>query len=140
MNTKSVKAAKETTIFVINYNGDVEETNLYDHVMESADKTTSPRGVMTRIFVEEAQLDQEGNEVVSDFTNAWVVKTWGVGGRGPSKIIANFETEEEARDDWFTRIYNFDFQQDDQRDTNYYSTRKEAEKHIAELYPNPDEE
>lgn len=132
MNPQSVKEAKETTVYVINYKGEVEKTNLYDHVMESADKTTSPRGVMTRIFVERHD-DFEVKE-------AWAVKSWGTGGRGPAQIIDTFDNEEEARDDWFTRIYNFDFMQDDQRDTNYYSTRKEAEKHIAELYPNPESE
>ena len=128
MFPQSVKEAKETIVFIINYKGEIVETTLYDHVIKSADETTSPRGVMTRIFVEEIEADH------------YAVKSWGVGGRGPAKTIDTFNTEEEARDNWYSRIYNFDFMADDQRDTNYYLTRAEAEQHLAELYPTPETE
>jgi hypothetical protein len=139
MYTQSVKEAKETIVFVLNFNGEIEETTLYDHVTESAEETTSPRGVMTKLFVDnyveyfDRGLEEESKEV-------WALKQWGFSGKSPAKIIATFDTEEEANDEWYTRVYNFDFQNDDQRDTSFFLTRAEAEQHLAALYPNMEHE
>lgn len=141
MYIQSVKEAKETIVFVLNFNGEIEETTLYDHVTESAEKTTSPRGVMTKIFVEETTVTEYNSDTEEDEEKTvWAVKQWGFHGNGPAKVVATFETEEEASDDWYTRIYNFDFQADDQRDTSFFLTCAEAEQHLVELYPNPEQE
>lgn len=141
MYTQSVKEAKETIVFVLNYKGEIEETTLYDHVTESAEKTTSPRGVMTKLFVEETTItDYNYDKEQDEDKTVWAVKMWGIHGSGPAKVVATFETEEQANDDWYTRTYNYDFQSDDQRDTSFFLTRAEIEQHIAELYPNPDQE
>jgi hypothetical protein len=127
--THSAQEARNTIVFVLNYKGDIEQTNLYDHVVESAEKTTSPRGVMHKLFIEQ---DRENDR--------WLLKLWGSRGQGPAQLVASFETKEEAENEWFTRTYNYDFMEDDQRDTNWYPTREEAERHVAELYPNPEQE
>ena len=45
------KEAKNTEIFIINDEGNVEKTTLYEHVMESQEETTSPRGVEPKVHV-----------------------------------------------------------------------------------------
>lgn len=113
--TYTAKSASETVIFVIE-NNKVVETNLYDHVIESAEETTSPIGISTKIFVHENEED-----------GTWEVRSWGVGGRGPSKLVTSHLSEDEAEDEWFTRIHDYDFMPDDQRDTEYWLTEEEAE-------------
>lgn len=47
---ETTKEAKETIIFIIE-NEKIEETKLYDFVMESAEMTTSPVGVMSKLHI-----------------------------------------------------------------------------------------
>lgn len=126
--TYSAQQARNTPVFVISSEGTIEETNLYDHIAESAEKTTSPRGIMYKLFIEQ---DRE--------SDLWQLKMWGFGGRGPAQVVETFETEEQAEDEWFARTEKYDFARDDQRDTQYFFTREEAEKHRAELYPEIEE-
>ena len=46
------KEAMNQEVFVINQNGEIEKTVLYDHIMLSADTTTTPSGVGSREFIE----------------------------------------------------------------------------------------
>lgn len=144
--------ARNTKIFVIE-NGQVVETTLFDHVCESAEETTSPRGVMHKLFVEEKtgilykcgdtgrtiteltydELDEEaqGNfSIEGQGIIAWELRKWEANGR--VRIIDTYETEQEANDEWYTRTYNYDFLPDDQRDTQYWNTREEAEAELEE--------
>jgi len=137
MNYRSAAEAKKTTVFVINCKGEIEETTLYDHVMESADRTTSPRGLMPVIFVEETTIinDDAGddNEDAWFFEPVWAVKSWKhMNQFSQPTVIADFATKEEAEDAHYTYIYNDDFQKDDQRDTFFFTTREEAEKMLAD--------
>ncbi len=93
---------------------EVAKTNIYDFVMLSAEETTSPRGVEMKLHVRENEEEE-----------TWEVWSWGVGGNHP-RFIASFESEEEAEDDIFTRTFNYDFEEDDQRDTCYYSSEEDA--------------
>jgi hypothetical protein len=130
MNIQSAQQARETVIFVIE-NGKVVETTLYDHVTASAEKTTSPRGVMTKLFFEEGVTCNYNEETERDEEIAtWSLMIWQANGR--AKTLNIFVTKEEAEDEWFTRTYNHDFLPDDQRDTSYYSTAEEAEAALAE--------
>jgi hypothetical protein len=120
MTTISAQQARNTRIFVINnYKMEVEETTMYDHVRESAEETTSPRGVMPKLFVEEVD---NGEAIVYE------LRQWQPNGR--ARTVDTFDTEEQAQDEWYTRTYNYDFMTDDQRDTMYWLSFEEAEKEL----------
>lgn len=68
------------------------ETDTLEHRVEmSAEETTSPRGVMSKFF-------QEGKQL----------KYWMPNGR--ARVVDEFETEEEASQEWLERIYASDYQ------------------------------
>lgn len=118
---QSAQQALNTKIFVINgHKMEVEETTLYDHVVESAEETTSPRGVMTKLFVQENEEE-----------STWEVRQWEPNGR--SRVVDSYSTEEEARDEWYIRTYNYDFMPDDQRDTRYWANKEEADSALQEM-------
>ena len=119
----TTKEARETKIFIINEENEVEETNLLDFVMESAEKTTSPRGVEMKLHVRKNKANDEEHNV-----HVW---TWGNHGNNP-KPIKEFDTEKEAEDFIFQLTHDYDFMPDDQRDTAYYETREDAELDIIE--------
>lgn len=114
--------AQSKTVFVFNYQGEIEETNLYDHIMESKDETTSPVGVMGRLHIrhEDGHISHVHND-----EGKYEVWTWGPSGNNP-RFIGVFETEEEAEEYLFDMIYSYDFMEDDQRDTSYFDTYEEA--------------
>lgn len=118
---ETVKEAKQRQIFIINHEGEIEETNLYDFVMESAEQTTSPRGC-------EKKLHKRYN-AVDDKHEVW---TWGIRGQFP-KLIESFTTPEEAEDYIFKLTYQWDFTTDDQRNTDFYDSYQEAEEAISEF-------
>ena len=63
------------------------ETDTLEHrVAMSAEETTSPRGVMSKLFTEGKQL-----------------KYWMPNGR--ARIVDEYETEEEASQEWLERTY-----------------------------------
>ena len=112
--------ALNSMVFVFNYSDEIEKTNLYDHIMESADETTTPRGVGKRLHVRENE-DEATYELWS----------WGALGNNPY-FIDSFDTEEEAEEELFARTYEYDFMTDDQRDTSFFYTRDEAENVLKE--------
>ena len=120
----SAQKAKDTKIFVIE-EGKIVETTLYDHVVASADEVTSPRGIMTKIFVEEFQ---EPSGKLED-TTMWALNEWN---GSKIKTLDVYDTEEEAEDEWFSRIYKYDFSRDDQRDTRFFHTMDEAQMQLEE--------
>lgn len=119
----SAQQARDKKVFIINDKNEVEETTLYDHVVESAEMTTSPRGIEYKLFVIEVEdvIDEESNEHVNKFE----LRKWRRDGR--SDLIESFDTEADAQDEWFDRTYRFDFLPDDQRDTMYFETWEQAE-------------
>jgi len=121
MTTITTQLARNTSVFVINLKGVIEETTIFDHVMASAEKTTSPRGVEHVLFVEEGE---DGDAIM------WFLKKWQRGGK--SEVVAQFETKEEAEEEKYQRVWKYDFLVDDQRDTSYYFSREEAEAIITE--------
>jgi hypothetical protein len=150
--TLSAKKAQKTTIFVIE-NNQVVETTMYDHVCESAEETTSPRGVMRKLFIKErsgiiykhpetsaiideleyVDLDAEDQaqyEYEGETTIRWELRKWQANGR--SVVVESYKTEEEANDEWYTYTYNYDYLPDDQRDTQYWNNREEAEAVVEE--------
>jgi hypothetical protein len=135
MNTTTVKEAKEQKIFVIDSSNGVEETNLYDFVMESAEETTSPVGVMNKLHIRHedyscryGQLDSVNND--EGLFEVWM---WGPSGHG-SQFVDSFETEEAAEDFIFQRTYDYDFLSDDQRNTMYFDSYEEAMQDVIQLY------
>lgn len=127
----TAQQARDLNIFVINYHGDIVETSLYDHVTQSVEKITSPRGIWPKLFFEKHQWldhsDIDGDKLIEGFA----LKYWEHNGR--ARVVATYLTEEEAENDWFDRIYNFDFMEDDQRDTQFFATKEEAEQYIISL-------
>lgn len=120
--TLSAQQARNTVIFIFNnYTNKIEETTLYDHVIESAEETTSPRGVEHKMFIKEV----EGEENFYYELREWMPN-------GKSRLLGTYDTEEAANDEWYTRTYNYDFMPDDQRDTMYWNTREEAEVALQE--------
>jgi hypothetical protein len=107
-------------IYFINEKNEIEKTDLHRFIMESADETTTPRGVGLRLHTREN--DNGGYDL-------W---TWGVNGNCP-RYLETFETEKEAKDEILLITYNM-FLDDDQRDIMYYDTIEEAEKGKIERY------
>lgn len=54
-------------VYVINHDNEVEKTNLYDHVMESREETTTPKGVAPKYFVEKVEIFKDIDDLVQDF-------------------------------------------------------------------------
>ena len=148
----TAQQAKDLVIFVIE-NGEIEATNLYDHVMASATEVTSPRGIWNKIFVEEVEVEkyrklgtdqsitkekyndlsedeQENYESIGDFN--WALKEWKQPYFGGAKTIDLFDSEEEAEDECFRLHETYDFAKDGQRDTWYCHTIEEAQKELQE--------
>lgn len=123
MTNQSAQQARNTKIFVIissrvNHSNafvsQIYETTLYDHVMESAEHETSPRGVMTKMFIDEVD-------------GSFLLRMWM---NGKIHECDSFDTREEAEHEFFSRTYKYDFLQDDTRDTEYWLTREQADKEL----------
>lgn len=107
----TVKQAKEITIYVIdNETSMVSATALYNHVMLFEDENKQS----TRFD------DEEG---------VWYIDNHRVN-RSTTRGNIPFDTEEEAEDDIFDNIYNYDFEKS--TGTEYFSSEKEAEDVIIE--------
>lgn len=156
MKNTTAQEAKNMAIFVIE-NGEVEKTNLFDHVMASATEVTSPRGIWNKIFVEEVEIEkyrrlgtessitedeynnlseeeQENYESIGVFNYA--VKEWRQPYINGAKTIELFDTEEEADNECFRLHEAYDFAKDDQRDTQYWMTDAEAMSELEESNSN----
>lgn len=125
---ETAKQAREIKIYAIDADG-VYKTNLFDFVMESGELTTSPRGVEPKLHVRSNKhsVDNYCDEPVYE------VWDWGVCGQYPRKVDT-FETEEEAEDFVFQRVYQFDFLKDDSRDTQYFEVEEDAEEELIRRY------
>lgn len=117
----TVKKAKETEIWIIK-NSFPEKTNLYDWVMNFEDED---KLIITHD--EEPEKDDTGNWY--DSNNEWKVIFKPVNRN--SRFIQIFESEEEAEDFCFNRIFEYDFNEPNE-DTSYFYSEKEAEDFIIE--------
>jgi hypothetical protein len=127
--TQSAKQFRSTVIFFIE-NGKIESDSLYNFVIESAEECTSPRGIMTKIFVEEFEEVEDHEEYGIVTVQKWGLFNWLAGQK--KTLVESYDTLEEAEDEWLTRIYKYDFLEDDQRDTMYYASIEEAQKELSE--------
>jgi hypothetical protein len=121
MSTITAEQARNITVFVITNYVKIEETTLFDHVMGSAEKTTSPRGVEHKLFVTPGDADDE---------LGWFLKEWQRNGK--SQIVSRYDSEGAAEEAKFQRIWKYDFLEDDQRDTEYWHEREGAEAVVNE--------
>jgi hypothetical protein len=99
---------------------EIEETTLYNWVMRFIDETTSPRGIEARLHIrekekvcacwneEEETYDANCKKCYKGTQNVYQLWTWGVRGNNPS-LIAVFDTEDEANDEFFRITYEHDF-------------------------------
>ncbi|GEM_PF-3279467 len=116
------------------YDLKVVETNLFDFVMQSAEETTSPVGVMPKLHIrhEDFQCRYGRLNAVNNNDGLYEVWNWGPSGNG-SHFIDVFETKAEAEDFIFNRTYDYDFNNDDQRNTQFFFTREEAMHDIVDM-------
>lgn len=84
----------------------VRELTLYEVVRDEAEETTSPRGVMTKLFYEE----EDGQ---------WVMKTWRAGGY--AERLGTYQTEEDARQAWFEATWEHDYLVSDAELNDFYN-------------------
>jgi hypothetical protein len=113
----SKEAAKATSIFLIdNEKLEVYESNLYDHVMESAEWTTPSVGNAQKLHIVDNHL--------------YELREWNR--YGGYRVIDTYEAITDAEEELFDRVYRFDFQKDDQRDTSYFDTKEEAESELED--------
>lgn len=120
---ETMNEAKNTVVYVINHETlEIEETNLYDWIMISAETTTSPRGWEMKLHVRE-----NGEKF-----DVW---SWGVRGNNPV-FVETFDTEEEAEDHIFQLTWEFDFSKDDQRNTFFCQNYNEVLDDLAESITN----
>lgn len=74
-------------------NNRIEEITYRDYLNEYwADETTTPRGVDSRLFVDQIDWADDDRE----YRTIYQVRTWGPGGSGPHKLVAEYETKDEA--------------------------------------------
>lgn len=114
--------AKNEQIWVIMDNGFPEQTNLYDWVMKFEDED---KLVITHD--EEPEQDEAGNWY--DANTEWKVIFKRV--NRSSQFVESFESEEEAENFCFNRIFEYDFNEANE-DTSYFYSEKEAEDVIIE--------
>ena len=82
------------TVFILHFDEKgfpfVTTDTLENRVRESAEETTSPRGVEPKLFVDGTDL-----------------KYWMPNGR--ARLVDTYETEEEAHQEWLERTYEYDY-------------------------------
>lgn len=102
----------QNTVWFFNNQGKIETSTYAEFLSEYwNDETTSPRGCENREQIASFILDSEDEVItwsMNDCDNLiadeeegeqlkWGVRSWGSGGRGPSKLVSElFDTEEEA--------------------------------------------
>lgn len=121
---------------LINCDYRIASSNLYDFVMQSAEETTSPRGAEMKLHIRHSDYPSPrfaAHLAVPAEEDTFEVWTWGASGRHP-QLIESFDTEEEAVDFIFERIYQYDFLPDDQRNTCYFDSEEEAMSELIESY------
>jgi len=95
----------------------IEKNDIKDRIREAAEETTSPRGVMPKLFVEEDEENGTFNLMYWSGQNAVVEDT--------------FDTEEEALEEWYEREYNYDYLESEKSCCDYDSF-EDAVEAIAE--------
>jgi hypothetical protein len=113
----SKEAAKATIIFLIDSEKlEVYQSNLYDHVMESAEWTTASVGNAQKLHIVDNHL--------------YELREWNR--YGGYRVIDTYEAITDAEEELFDKVYRLDFLRDDQRDTSYIDTKEEAESELED--------
>jgi hypothetical protein len=110
----TAEQAQNTTVYFIDEDQRPAKTNLFDFVMESAELTTSPQGVATKLHIRE-----------NDEAGAVEMWTWGPNGNHP-RYLETFESIEEAETELFRRTYLYDFVSEPSRDIMYFASKEEC--------------
>lgn len=143
----NLTTAENTEVFILEYYDDVlkttiEQVNLAEHIMMSAEETTSPRGVENKLHVREVSEQCECYDTDTEVYKKGcptcggygeVIKhqvcEWGPSGHGLHRFEI-FDTKEEANEEIFRCVYEYYFFKDDQRDISYYDTEEEAREYL----------
>jgi hypothetical protein len=119
----TVKEAKEEIVFFVNENGFPESTDFYDFVMRFEDENK------LRVFYkEDIDFDDEG-EILDN--SKYCIRFEKVN-RPAIVLNESFDTEEEAEDFCFDRVYNYDFQNSCEN-TSYFESEAYCENDIIEM-------
>ena len=132
--------AKKTRVWVME-NGKPTQTDLYSFVMESAEMTTSPRGVENKLHIREVEQDcscvdedgQHSEDCEKCYRGCQLVYSvydWGFRGQY-LKHVETFETYEEAEDFIFQQTWRYDFDKECNRSTFYADSAAEL---LADVY------
>lgn len=118
-NNITATEARNTTVYTFDEHG-VFSVSLFDHVMKSLDYVNTPQGLKKELFVEP---QPEGR---------FAVIAWHSGCK--LRIAELMETEAEADTFLFQKVFDYDFDRDDQRNTSFFYTEAEAVAAYAEAY------
>ena len=113
----NIQEATNLTVYIINDDGTIVESSMYDLVMRSLDYTTTPMGVAPRYHKREAD------------DGSFEVWTWGHQGSFPKRVSAGLD-DDEADEELF-RFAEMDFD-NDCHTPSWFGTRAEAEAFLAE--------
>jgi len=136
----TAQEAKRKEIFVIEGFEEIKKTNLYDFVMESAEETTSPRGIENCLHILPRELDcpNEDCDRHCEICNGtgirviYEVRLWVA--QSHSVLVEEFETREEAENQVFQTTFQIDFANDCNRRTDFYEKKEEAESEMIQSY------
>ena len=152
-NYTNLKIAKDTNVYVI-VDNTVVEANLHEHIMDSAEETTTPHGVDYVNYIAEVEehiyininhkeyinedeynlLDKEERldyEYFGEIVNIWELRSW-IGRGSKSMLSMSYDNKEDAEQALFECHIN-DFDRDDQRDTSYYYSYEEANNELISI-------
>lgn len=97
----TAKKAKETEVFFVTDDLSVDSCSLYDHVIKFEDENK-----LEVEYHEDIEFDEEDNKEIDN--SKYRLRYYQVNRR--SVLLGDeFDTEEEAEDEIFNRIYNYDF-------------------------------
>lgn len=97
----------------------IEKRSLYDHIMESAERTKNPNGFTPRLHVVP--------------TSNFELRSW-LRDNGRYIVIKSYKTQSEADDALFSLVYSGNFLLDETRDCSWFETEGEAVFYRNERY------
>lgn len=117
---------------------DVEDYDTYeefkqDVLFEKAREIQSDLLLNRFLKIDDFSFDEKNNYYQLVY---WTISTWGVAGNNYKRGNDFYATEEEAEDALFDKTYEFDFNNDDQRDTSYFMSYEQAEKELLDSLAN----
>lgn len=125
------EAIEDTHLNVEDY--DTYEEFKKDVLFEKAREIQSELLLNRFLTIDNFSFDKKNNYYQLNF---WTISTWGVGGNNYKRGTDFYPTEEEAEDALFDKTYEYDFCNDDQRDTRYFMNYEQAKEELIDSLAN----